>query len=145
MPFFAEYNEQNVVFAVTESVQQPTGNFIQTDSYDVLGWVNNDGVLEPPSPAIAPTTFGRIITVLAYSSRFTQAEEIAIETAAQSGGVDGAAASLALRKLGWAGYINLDEPRTIAATQILEPVGLIGVGRAAEILGPPVYSTEAFG
>lgn len=47
MPIYAEYNNQNIVFAVTESAQAPVGNFIESDSFDVIGWVKNGDTIEP--------------------------------------------------------------------------------------------------
>jgi hypothetical protein len=47
MPIYAEYNNQNIVFAVTESAQAPVGNFIVVDSFDVIGWVKNGDTIEP--------------------------------------------------------------------------------------------------
>ena len=47
MPIYAEYNNQNIVFAVTESEQTPAGNFIETDNFDVIGWVKNGDTIEP--------------------------------------------------------------------------------------------------
>ena len=47
MPIYAEYNNQNIVFAVTESAQAPLGNFIESDSFDVIGWVKNGDTIEP--------------------------------------------------------------------------------------------------
>lgn len=98
--------------------------------------------VNPPPEPVAPTTFGRMITVLAYSSRFTQAEVIGIEMAAQGTGTAAAAATSMLRRLGWASHIFLDDPRTISETNALEAAGFIGVGRAAQIIGDPVYSNE---
>jgi hypothetical protein len=94
------------------------------------------------APKELPATFGRMITVLAYSSRFTTAEVGAIELAAQGSGATAATATHMLRRLGWASHIFLDDPRTVAETQALETAGFIGVGRADEIIGDPVYSNE---
>ena len=47
MPIYAEYSNQNIVFAVTESEQTPAGNFIVVDSFDVIGWVKNGDTIEP--------------------------------------------------------------------------------------------------
>jgi hypothetical protein len=94
-----------------------------------------------PAPT-TPPTFGRMITVLAYSGRFTSAETVAIEMAAQGTGPTAAIATNLLRRLGWASHIFLDDPRTVAETEALETSGFIGVGRAAEIIGDPVYSNE---
>ena len=89
-----------------------------------------------------PTAFGRLITVLAYSSRFSDGERIAIELAAQGTGVVAASATSLLRRIGWANHVFLDDPRTVTETNALETNGLIGAGRAAEIIGDPVYSNE---
>jgi len=109
-------------------------SYVETDLGTV--WEN-----PPPAPA-APTAFGRIITVLAYSSRFTAPEVGAIELAAQGSGATAATATHMLRRLGWASHIFLDDPRTIAETEGLEAAGFIGAGRADEIIGDPVYSNE---
>ena len=108
-----------------------------------IGWIVNGETWEaPPAPPVPADNFGRLITVLAYSSRFTQAETIAIELAAQGTGATAAAAANLLRRLGWAAHIFLDDPRTVSETNALEAAGFIGVGRAAEIIGDPVYSNE---
>lgn len=51
MPIYAQLNDLNVVFAVTESEQEPIGHFVISDSLDVLGWVKNGNTIEPP-PAV---------------------------------------------------------------------------------------------
>ena len=51
MPIYAEYNNQNIVFAVTESAHAPVGNFIECDSFDVIDWVKNGDTIEP-APAV---------------------------------------------------------------------------------------------
>ena len=75
-------------------------------------------------------TQGRIITKLAYLRRFTGAERIAIRTVAktQSELED----YLALLEL--AEEISPDDPDTVAAVTMLEAIGLLAAGRAAEIL-----------
>ena len=78
---------------------------------------------------IAPDSV-RNVTKLEYLRRFTQDERIAIRTGAATNPV--LADYLAMLEL--AQDINLDDPDTVAAVQMLEAVGLIGTGRAAEIL-----------
>lgn len=79
--------------------------------------------IEQPAPE-------RNVTKLQYLRRFTQPERINIR--------DASAASpelydyLAMLEL--AEDINLDDPDTIAAVGMLEAVGLIATGRAAEVL-----------
>ena len=48
MPIYAQLNDLNVVFAVTESGQKPIGHFVISDSLDVIGWVKNGNTIEPP-------------------------------------------------------------------------------------------------
>lgn len=48
MPIYAQINDDNIVFAVTVSGTAPVGNFVVSDTTDVLGWISNNGVLEEP-------------------------------------------------------------------------------------------------
>lgn len=72
----------------------------------------------------------RNVTKLEYLRRFTQAERIAIRAAATN------SPELAdyLAMLDLAQDINLDDLDTIAALAMLEAVGLLAAGRAAEIV-----------
>ena len=84
-------------------------------------WVDPDAV-----PAVS-----RRITKLAFRNRFTDLEKLALYTAAES--------SVQLRvyldDLSAAEFVDLDCPATVAGVQALEQAGIIGAGRAAEILG----------
>ena len=84
--------------------------------------VNDDGSIDQ-APA-------RNVTKLEYLRRFTQDERIAIRTTAASSPV----LDDYLKMLELAQDINLDDPDTVAAVQMLEAVGLVGTGRTAEIL-----------
>jgi len=109
------------------------------------GWLYEGGEFLPP-PDTSPT-FGRIITKYAYRNRFTAAEKRAIKKASLG-------LNLLLTEDQWlsvavaqddimaTAYVHLDRPETVSGTQALEALGLIGVGRATEILSPPVWSTE---
>ncbi len=81
---------------------------------------------EPPAPPPI-----RRITKLSFRNRFTDAEKLALYTAAES--------SVQLRvyldDLAAAEFVDLDYPATVAGVQALEQAGIIGAGRAAEILG----------
>lgn len=79
---------------------------------------------EPPAPA------ERTITKVAYLRRFTGDERVGIRTAAKTN----AALEDYLHLMDRADEINLDDPDTIAAVQMLESVGLIAAGRAVEVL-----------
>ena len=69
-------------------------------------------------------------TKLEYLRRFTQDERIAIRTAAKQ--VPALEDYVALLEL--ATEVRSDDPDIIAALQMLEGAGLIGAGRAQEIL-----------
>jgi hypothetical protein len=89
------------------------------------------------------------ITRLAFRNRFTQAEKVTLELAA----LDDPAATMAQRQqaaairvyladVATAIFINLDDAATRAGVQALEAGGLIGAGRALEILDAPVVVSE---
>lgn len=85
-----------------------------------------------PSPPPPPSPQPKPLSVLAFRSRFTDAEKIAIYTAAE--------ASIPIRV--WLDDLNaaqnqtvdLIDPRIVAGVHAMEYGGLIGAGRAAEIL-----------
>lgn len=80
------------------------------------------------------------MTKLEYLRRFTQEERISIRTAAASNAV--LADYMAMLEL--ATDIDLSDSDTVSALAMLEQVGLIGAGRAAEILStnPEAPSSE---
>ena len=87
------------------------------------------GVITPPSPP-APPAAARILTKVAYLKRFTQAERMAIRGAAkESPQVEDYVELLNLSE-----EVDLDDPETVLGVNTLEAAGLIGAGRAAEIL-----------
>lgn len=110
---------------------------IETDTLKA-NWTGLDWVLveyvAPPAPTPAPTV--RRISKLNYMDRFTDAELAGIYTAAKT----------VVQVEVWLAKFNattpdpdgtsidLDDPRTVAGVQGLEAAGLLGAGRAAEIL-----------
>jgi hypothetical protein len=95
---------------------------------------------------LAPATR---ITRLAFRNRFSQAEKVALELAA----LDDPAATLVQRQQAAAirvhladvsasTFIDLGRDDTRAGVQALETGGLIGAGRALEILDAPVEAHE---
>ncbi|MHB8123992.1 MAG: hypothetical protein ACYDG4_18050 [Desulfuromonadaceae bacterium] len=95
---------------------------------------------------LAPATR---ITRLAFRNRFTQAEKVALELAA----LDDPAAPMAQRQqaaairvylsdVNSASFIDLSNDGTRDGVVALEAGGLIGVGRALEILDAPVQAHE---
>ena len=81
-------------------------------------------VLQIPEPVV------RIMTKREYLGRFTQAERVAIRAAASANPV----LDDYLKLMELAQEINLYDPDTVAAVQMLEQSGLIAAGRAAEVL-----------
>ena len=75
-------------------------------------------------------SFSRVLTKLEYLRRFTTEERVTIRAAAKSEPV--LEDYLAMMEL--ADEINTGDADTIAAVQMLEAVGLIGAGRANEVL-----------
>lgn len=76
----------------------------------------------------------RNISGVQYLRRFTQAERITIRAAAsQSPELDDYLKLLDIT-IAQGGVIDLNDPDTIAAVGLLEAVGLIAPGRAAEVL-----------
>ncbi len=101
-------------------------------------WINANPIIDHPK-----------ITVLAFRNRFTQQEKIAMELAS----IDNPAAPMQQRSLAAslrvaqadlnvATYVDTTRPDTIAGIQSLETYGIIGVGRADEILNAPVQAIE---
>lgn len=89
------------------------------------------------------------ITRLAFRSRFTQSEKIALEmaslddpTAAMSARQQAAALRAYLADVGAATFIDLQRPDTRAGVQMLELVGLLQAGRALTILESAIAPEE---
>lgn len=81
---------------------------------------------EAPAPSVA---LGKV-SKLAYMERFTDAELGAIYSTAKVS----PAVEVWMEKFKLAEFIDLADPRTLAGLQALESNGLIGVGRALEVL-----------
>ena len=89
------------------------------------------------------------ITVLAFRQRITMAEKTAIEIAAldqPTADMSVRAASASLRAylgdVAAATYIDLQSSETRTGIAALEAMGVIGEGRAAEILDSPILEVE---
>jgi hypothetical protein len=144
----AQLNDQNVVINYAEVAGfgypfvDPKDSVIGS-TYDPD---TGDFTNPPPEP---PAPVARHITVLAFRNRFTQAEKVAIELAA----ADNPAAPMADRQksaairasqadAAAATYIDLDREDTRAGVTALEAGGILGAGRALEILDAPVQPHE---
>jgi hypothetical protein len=94
-----------------------------------IGATYLDGAFTFPVGIAIPTPSIRL-TKLEYMNRFTDSELATIYTAAKTV----VSVEIWLEKFKLASEINLDDPYTIGGLQAMEAAGLIGVGRAAEIL-----------
>jgi hypothetical protein len=86
--------------------------------------------IQPPSPPLPPPVLISILTPLEFLNRFTDTEAKTII---------GLSKTDPDVELWWLKYnkaqdIDLDDPQTIEGVQSLEAIGVISVGRAAEIL-----------
>lgn len=86
----------------------------------------------------------RAITRLAFLDRFADEEAIAIDLASIGATVDAAAMRRYMSKVNAATFIDLDRADTRAGLQALEAGGLLGTGRALEILDAPVQDVERY-
>lgn len=129
-----------VVVAITFANEMPETEFIidVTEVTAELGWLYSDGGFSEPTPSAQAQNMK--MTKLGFKQRFTQPERIAIRQAAASNPVVFDFQDL----LDSATYIDISRQDTIDAINQLEQFGLIGEGRAEEILSPPVLEIEQY-
>lgn len=141
--FYAQRTPENICIAVSQ-LSMPVENpaLIPIDSYDesLIGKVwNGVSFEEPPEVPPEPVELGSKITKLAMRNRFTFAEKVAIESAADSD----TEVRVIMKDFDSASFIDLSRPDTIAALNLYESKGLLSSGRAVEILTNPVEVIEA--
>jgi hypothetical protein len=83
----------------------------------------------PEATVVVPPTI-RTVTKLTYMNRFHDSELAAIYTSAKAV----VQVEVWLEKFKLATEISLDDPVTVSGLEVMESAGLIGPGRAAEIL-----------
>jgi hypothetical protein len=125
---------------VVEQEDQPSieGNWVEctgesvgpNDSYVLGEFVKN----QPNN--------SRKITVLAFLSRFTDEEAIAIDLASIGATVEAAALRRYMQKVNAAKFIDLDREDTIAGVTALETAGILSAGRASVILNSQIQDIE---
>lgn len=118
---YFEYNAYNELVKVTVT---PSGAVVKE-------------VMTGSAPDIAPAPVLRI-TVGAFKRRMTQAERIAIRAAAAGNPIVYDFVDL----LDSSSYADLSDPLLIAGLQQMETAGLLGAGRADEILTAPIDPSE---
>ena len=136
-------NEAGVQVAPAQSDQDPT-----YQAY--VSWVNAGN--QPTLTQSLSVSGARKITKFAFRSRFTAAEKVALELASldnPSGTLEERQAAAMLRvflkDIDTAEFINLDMEQTTNGVKLLEQKGLLGTGRANEILTGEIKSEEAWG
>lgn len=137
-------------------------NFVEIGGFDGIRYVDpldavigsiydpETGFFTAPEPVQVPELPQlRHITKLAFRNRFTMGEKIAIDLAS----IDNPGASISARQqqamirvlledTRTSAYIDLDREDTRAGVQQLEAAGLLGTGRALEILDNPIQLNE---
>lgn len=98
-------------------------------------------LVRPPLPEAPPP---RRITRLAFLSRFTDAEAVAIDLASIGATPQAAGMRRYMSKVNAATYIDLDRADTRAGVQALEAAGVLAAGRALQILDAPVQPEEGW-
>ena len=144
---------ENTIEADMEFAQQLGYDLAVESDIAGIGWQYIGGqFIAPTAPGPEPETPpNRRITRLAFRNRFTQAELVTLEIA----GLDDPAAPMAQRQqaaairvmqrqVSDATYIDLDRPDTRAGVQQLEVGGILGSGRALQILDAPIQPGEAY-
>lgn len=129
--YYAQINQDRIAYAVTEAASQiDAADMIAMESFDtsVIGkrYTEQGDWEAVASPGPSATVW----TVLAFRSRFTEAEKRAIYSA-RANSID---IQIWLDDLAAAEDVRSDDPRMIAGVQGLEAAGLLAAGRAAEIM-----------
>jgi hypothetical protein len=120
-----------------DDTPQISGEWIACDNAGP-GWTYDGSAFA--EPVLAPTL--RHITQLAFLTRFTDDEAIAIDLASIGATTQAASIRRYSAKVNAAKYIDLDLAETRAGVQSLEANGLLAVGRAAVILDSVIQTSE---
>jgi hypothetical protein len=108
-----------------------------------IGYVY-DGVNFIP-PSLSSIDNSKHITQLAFISRFTDTEAVAIDLASQGATEPAAMLRRMLKLIESATFVDLEDPRLQQGVMALEHVyQVIAPGRAYEIINSPVLDSEIF-
>lgn len=141
MAYVAQLNAERICTSVAELLSLPPGPlFVPISSMDMsLLGRHHDG--QEWGAAVVPSAV-RHITQLAFLSRFSDAEAIAIDLASIGATQQAAAMRRYLNKVNAAKFIDLDRPDTRAGVQALEAATLLAPGRALVILDAEIQQHE---
>lgn len=140
---YAVLNAENIVanIAIADNPIDIDGTWIDMAGMSPepgIGWSYVNGQFSPPLAPPAPPPLPNIITKVAMITRFTDAEFVAILTAAKTDvEVEGWYARFSA-----ATTIDLDDPRTQAGAALLVSKHLLTQARASAILNNPVQPNE---
>jgi len=136
--FFAEV-VGGVCVSVIETGASPGPGFVEIGSLDAsllrATWDGSSFTKAAPSAL-------RHVTQLAFLSRFTDAEAVAIDLASIGATPQAASMRRYLNKVAAAKFIDLDRPDTRAGVLALEAATLLAAGRALQILDAPIQPAE---
>lgn len=130
-----------IVTAITETsgpIDSADMVLIEALDASLLGQTYDNGAFAQPASVAAR----RHITLLAFISRFTDAEAVGIDLASIGNTPEAAGMRRFQNKVNAAKFIDLDHPDARGGVQTLEAVGLLGVGRALAILDAPITDEE---
>lgn len=147
MPYYAQIAAGRVVAVTETSGVIDAAHMVALESLNtgLVGHSYDGSTFLPPQAA----PVARLITRLAFSRRFTADEEADIEIAGLDVPAGNPAARkaqaeirVATRRMSLAQHIDLDDAELRATVQAYEAAGLLGAGRALEILDAPVIDAE---
>ena len=130
-----------MIYNILNSNNETINTIIADQEFMVTNYPDGNYHLveEDPTPEVVED---KKITRLAFLNRFSDEEAIAIDLASIGATVEAAAVRLYLKKVDSATFIDLNDPKTRAGVIALETMGLIGPGRALDILDLPVQPSE---
>ncbi len=134
MFFYAQINASNEVIGVSQLTSEVVDpSLIAISSYDesLLGYSWDGTIFHPPvviPPPVIPLV--TVISKLQFVHLYTDTELTNILTAANSN----VNVELLITKVTLSDSVDLNDPVTIAAVNTLEQTGIIGTGRAIQIL-----------
>ena len=142
---------ENIIVADQEFIDAISNQYQHIESLDQpeehnigigWSWSQNEGFSVPLPEPVQSQPLPTKITQLAFISRFTDAEAIALDLASIGATVEAASIRRYMQKVNAATFIDLSRADTISGVNQLEAVGLIGPGRAEVILTAPITDLE---
>lgn len=132
-----------MIYQILNEQSEVINTIVADPDFMVANYPNGNYNIVPEQVQPAPEVVeDKKITRLAFLNRFGDEEAIAIDLASIGATVEAAAVRLYLKKVDSATFIDLNDPKTRAGVITLESMGLIGPGRALDILDLPVEPSE---